>query len=109
MDKVFVDNWVSQVKKGALTYIIIKLLYKKRYYGYELLKDIKALLNIEVTDGTIYPLLNRLHKEGLLSHEWVEQDSGIPRKYYTLTKKGKETSVQISEFWASLIKSISKL
>jgi PadR family transcriptional regulator, regulatory protein PadR len=109
MTKPFFDNWTSQLKKGALTYIILKFLYKRRYYGYELLTDIKELVNIDATDGTIYPLLNRLYKEGLLTYEWIEQGSGIPRKYYTLTKMGRDTLVPIADFWAKLTLAIAKL
>jgi len=65
-DQFFVMKWKSQMKKGLLEYIILILLQKQSYYGYELISDIKQYVSIEIADGTIYPLMNRLKKEHLV-------------------------------------------
>ncbi|ASZ12978.1 PadR family transcriptional regulator [Chitinophaga pendula] len=109
MDKEYISNWTSQLKKGVLPYIILKLLNNEAYYGYELIKEIKNVLNTGVTDGTLYPILNRMHKDGLLRFEWVEQGSGIPRKYYYLTDSGKDTLVSMSDVWSVLSRSIKQI
>jgi PadR family transcriptional regulator PadR len=88
MKNEFIRNWDTQLKKGLLPLFVLQLLKKKEYYGYELIQELKSSFGIEVTEGTIYPLLIRLTKEGLLVHKWVEQSSGIPRKYYFISEIG---------------------
>ena len=83
-------RWKSQIKKGLIEYMILLFLEKKTYYGYELIEMIRELSSIEIAEGTLYPLLNRLKKDGMLTSRWQELDSGIPRKYYTITNKGAE-------------------
>lgn len=87
-NKDFDIRWKSQIKKGLIEYIIMLLLEKKTYYGYELLDKITEVASIEIAEGTLYPLLNRLKKDELVTSKWQEMDSGIPRKYYTITQKG---------------------
>ena len=100
MKEEFLKNWDTQLKKGVLPLYVLQILQEKECYGYELIQELKLSKQMEVTDGTIYPLLIRLMKENLLTHKWVEQTSGIPRKYYKLTQEGieslKEMKVMIS-------------
>ena len=100
MKEEFLRNWDTQLKKGVLPLYVLQILQEKECYGYELIQELKLSKQMEVTDGTIYPLLIRLMKENLLTHKWVEQTSGIPRKYYKLTQEGieslKEMKVMIS-------------
>ncbi len=84
----FIKNWDTQLKKGMLPVFVLLTLKKKEYYGYELIEELKSSAGLEVTESTIYPLLTRLMNEGLLIHKWVEQPSGIPRKYYSLSVEG---------------------
>jgi len=109
MNFEFVQNWYSQVKKGTLSYIILTLLKDKEYYGYDLLQQIKTFTTLEVAEGTLYPLLNRLKTEGLVESKWVEQESGIPRKYYTLSEEGKSTLSEMDKIWSALELSIKKI
>lgn len=109
MNEAFVTNWKSQVKKGTLSFIILNILQIKEYYGYELIEKIKVNTEIEIAEGTLYPLMNRLKKQDLVTSKWVEQETGIPRKYYFLTETGKETLVQMNTYWENLEKSIKKL
>ena len=109
MNEEFVNKWKSQVKKGTLSFIVLNVLKNKELYGYEFIEEIKKLTTIEIAEGTFYPLMNRLKKEGLVSSKWVEQESGIPRKYYTLTKTGEETLVQMRDHWEALAQSIEKI
>lgn len=109
MNTEFVQNWFSQVKKGTLSYIILVILDRKEYYGYELVQEIKIHTTLEVAEGTLYPLLNRLKTEGLVDSKWVEQESGIPRKYYTLTDSGRATLTEMEEIWAALGAAINKI
>jgi PadR family transcriptional regulator PadR len=109
MNSEFVNNWMSQVKKGTLSFIVLNVLKDHEYYGYELIEKIRKNSSIEIAEGTLYPLLNRLKTEGLVTSKWVEQESGIPRKYYVLTKDGTATLKEMNIFWSALEKSIKKL
>ena len=109
MNETFVTNWKSQVKKGTLTFIILNVLKNNEYYGYELIEQIRKHTEIEIAEGTLYPLMNRLKTEELVNSKWVEQETGIPRKYYSLTEAGIETLNQMNIYWENLEKSIKKI
>ncbi|MCM4155725.1 PadR family transcriptional regulator [Gramella sp. AN32] len=109
MNKVFVEKWKSQVKKGTLTFIVLNVLRNNEFYGYEFIEEVKKLTKIEIAEGTFYPLMNRLKKENLVDSKWVEQESGIPRKYYSLTDTGMKTLEQMQTYWEDLSSSIQKI
>ncbi|PLX05636.1 MAG: PadR family transcriptional regulator [Marinilabiliales bacterium] len=109
MNDLFVHKWTAQVKKGILSFIVLSVLKDNEYYGYELIEEIKKHTEIEIAEGTLYPLLNRLKNEELLTSKWVEQESGIPRKYHVLTKKGNDTLQEMKKYWVNMNTSIQKL
>ncbi|SDS68390.1 PadR family transcriptional regulator, regulatory protein PadR [Gillisia sp. Hel1_33_143] len=109
MNENFIAKWQSQVKKGTLTFIILNVLRNNEFYGYEFIEEVKKLTKIEIAEGTFYPLMNRLKKENLVTSKWVEQESGIPRKYFSLTDTGKETLEQMKAYWEDLSSSIKKI
>lgn len=109
MNENFIAKWQSQVKKGTLTFIILNVLQNNEFYGYEFIEEVKKLTKIEIAEGTFYPLMNRLKKENLVTSKWVEQESGIPRKYFSLTDTGKETLGQMKAYWEDLSSSIKKI
>jgi PadR family transcriptional regulator, regulatory protein PadR len=84
------ENKITQLRKGILELAILGALSRGRHYGYSLVKTIAGDSDIDLTEGTIYPILGRLAKERLVQSEWVESNQGPPRKYYTLTLKGEE-------------------
>lgn len=102
MNEEFIEKWQSQVKKGTLSFIVLSVLKNYELYGYELIEKIKSLTRIEIAEGTLYPLLNRLKKEQLLESKWIEQESGIPRKYYALTEVGLQTLEEMKKQWNEL-------
>lgn len=85
------ENKITQLRKGILELAILGCLSRERHYGYSLVRTISGDTEIDLTEGTIYPILGRLAKEGLVQTEWVESSQGPPRKYYTLTLKGEES------------------
>ena len=105
----FITKWESQLRKGTLDFIILHYLKEKEYYGYELINDIKQSISMRLSEGTIYPLLNRLKKEGLISSKWVEMETGVPRKYYKITEAGKKTLKDMKISWEQLNRSLQKL
>lgn len=109
MDSEFVNKWKSQVKKGTLAFIVLNLLKKQEYYGYDLIEQVKHHTAMEVAEGTLYPLLNRLKNDGLITSKWVEQPSGIPRKYYALVDEGRRSLAQMQQFWADLENAIKHI
>ncbi|WP_166333495.1 PadR family transcriptional regulator [Sphingobacterium chungjuense] len=103
MDKDFVLKWSSQLKKGTLSFIILKILDQGTdFYGYDLINELKNKTSIQIAEGTLYPLMNRLKSENLVVSNWVEQSSGIPRKYYSITSEGKKVVVEMSVYWSNL-------
>lgn len=109
MNKDFLEKWQSQVKKGTLSFIVLLVLKENELYGYELIEKIKLQTNIEIAEGTLYPLMNRLKTENLLESKWVEQKTGIPRKYYFLTETGKKTLMEMKNQWNELQQTLTKL
>lgn len=103
MNEEFLSKWMSQLKKGTLSFLVLKILKdKKEYYGYDLINEIKKKSGIDIAEGTLYPLMNRLKEDDLVESKWVEQTSGIPRKYYNITKVGLQTLNQMNKYWNSL-------
>lgn len=109
MNEEFIRKWQSQVKKGTLSFIVLNILKGKELYGYELIEAVKQKTSIEIAEGTLYPLMNRLKKEDLVTSKWVEQESGIPRKYYVLTQEGIKTIEQMKKYWETLEQSIKRI
>ena len=84
------EKWEVQLRKGSLELAILAALWEGRLYGLEILRHLENNSDLIVVEGTVYPLLNRLRTLGLVESEWVESEFGHPRKYYRLTRSGKE-------------------
>ena len=97
----------TQFKKGVLELCVLSLLTKKDYYGYELVEKISK--TISISEGTIYPLLRRLQKEGYLKTYFQVSREGPSRKYYQLTKKGKEKEKELQTEWETFAEKIKKI
>ena len=102
------DNTKAQMRKGILEYMILLVIAQGEIYPSDILKKLKKD-NLIVVEGTIYPLLTRLKHAELLEYDWRESKSGPPRKYYRITRKGREVLEQLNETWESLSKSINSL
>lgn len=103
-----VDNAKSQMRKGMLEYCIMLLLSQEASYTSDIIAKLKEA-NLLVVEGTLYPLLTRLKKDGLLSYEWVESTQGPPRKYYVLTPEGHEMLTQLDAAWSELESTVHNL
>lgn len=103
-----IDNAKSQMRKGMLEYCVLLLLNNKRAYASDIIQQLK---NVEllVVEGTLYPLLSRLKKEGLLKYEWEESRQGPPRKYYALTDSGEQVLKELDKAWSELEGTINVL
>lgn len=91
--------------------IILSLLSKKESYGYEIIKNIKELSNGKIAygEGTLYPVLHKLEKKGLIESFWSVADSGRKRKYYKISEKGSKELATEKENWVIINEIISKL
>jgi Predicted transcriptional regulators len=100
-----VDNIKSQMRKGVLEYCILSILRRGDAYASSLLAELKEAKMI-VVEGTLYPLLTRQKNQGLLSYRWEESPQGPPRKYYSLTEKGKNALSEMDNAWKEVVDSI---
>jgi len=98
---------LTQLKKGALELCVLAQLRDQDRYGYELVAAISA--EIEVTLGTIYPLLKRIKQSGYVETETKESAGGPARKYYHLTDSGREVLEQNIEAWSDFSTKINKM
>lgn len=103
----YAENLATQLRKGFLAYCVLRVCRTSRYTS----DIIQALSDAElvVVEGTIYPLLSRLQKDGLLAHEWQESEQGPPRKYYKITKFGEEVVEVLTARIVELNKTLKKL
>lgn len=96
-----------QFKKGVLELCTLALLNKRDYYGYELVHAISS--NIDIAEGTVYPLLRRLSKEGYFETYIRESDEGPARKYYRITKRGKSYTEELTGEWRQFVQGVDGL
>ena len=105
-----IDDWRSQIKRGTLEFCVLLMIAQKERYGYELIARLEKRPILAARESTIYPLLRRLLKEGLLSSVWRESAEGLPpRKYYTITAAGRDYLSAMEGEWAELLSAIDEL
>lgn len=103
------ENANAQMRKGILEYcILLAISQTDKSYASDILKILKTA-NLIVVEGTIYPLLNRLKNSGLLEYFWEESKGGPPRKYFSLTDKGKSYLKSLENNWNQISQSINSL
>lgn len=102
------ENTRAQMRKGTLDFTILLIIAQGEVYAGDIIKKLIAE-DVIVVEGTLYPLLSRMRRIGLVDYSWKESSSGPPRKYYSLTSDGHETSKQLCATWEEYNKSINKL
>jgi PadR family transcriptional regulator PadR len=83
------DALLAQMRRGTLQYCVLSLLAEEERYGFDLVRGLSELDGMVTSEGTIYPLLSRLRRDGLVESTWQESPSGPPRRYYRLTTAGR--------------------
>lgn len=106
--KKYASQMSTQMRKGFIAFCVLKVCSKKPVYTSDIIKELREA-KLVVVEGTIYPLLSRLQKEGLLSHEWQESEQGPPRKYYKITDFGKGVAQVVEKEINNLSATIDKL
>jgi PadR family transcriptional regulator PadR len=108
MAEMKIENTQVQMRKGILEFCILQIISRGEVYASDMLGELTSA-KIMVVEGTLYPLLTRLRKAGLVDYKWVESSSGPPRKYYTLTAEGLEFLAQLNETWFDLVDSTARI
>jgi PadR family transcriptional regulator, regulatory protein PadR len=102
------DRRITQLRKGILELAVMGVLYYERHYGYSLVRVLTESGSISLKEGTIYPILARLGRDGLVRSEWVESDQGPPRKYYMLTSPGRQLFDELSQEFDLLVSLVQR-
>lgn len=100
---------LSQLRRGVLEYCVLALLRDGERYAFELVTTLGEADGMVTSEGTLYPLLSRLRKEGLVDTTWRESASGPPRRYYTLTAEGESTLDAFVVEWGRFSRSVDGL
>jgi len=103
-----IENTQVQMRKGILEFCILHIIARGEVYASDMLDELTSA-KIMVVEGTLYPLLTRLRKAGLVDYKWVESTSGPPRKYYTLTEEGNGFLNGLDQTWSELVNSTKKI
>jgi PadR family transcriptional regulator, regulatory protein PadR len=103
-----VNEKFGPIRKGLLEFLILKIIAADKVYVAEMLKKLAAT-EFATQEGTLYPLLSRMRREGLLQYEWQESDAGPPRKYYELTAQGRAELDELNDYWKDINKTIQQL
>ena len=103
-----IENTQVQMRKGILEYCILHIISRGEVYASDMLEELTSA-KIMVVEGTLYPLLTRLRKSGLVDYKWVESTSGPPRKYYTITDEGTHFLSTLQATWSELVSSTKKI
>ena len=103
-----IENTQVQMRKGILEFCILHIISRGEVYASDMLEELTSA-RIMVVEGTLYPLLTRLRKAGLVDYKWVESNSGPPRKYYTLTDEGISFLGSLDQTWEELVSSTQRI
>ena len=103
------ETWQEQLRRGSLDLAILLTVATGPRYGLAIIQHLKASTDLVVTEGTIYPILGRLTREGLLDADWVEGEAPHARKYYTLTRSGARRLTNMKAEWRAFADKITRL
>ena len=103
------DNWTTQLRKGVLELCILNIIGRSRVYGYDIVRQLRDIDALVVSEGTIYPILSRLKRDGLVRTSLEESPEGPARKYYELTRRGEQLLDDMNGYWDVLNRGMSDL
>jgi len=103
-----IENTQSQMRKGILEFCIFSIIRRGEAYPSDIVEEMRGA-NLQIFEGTLYPLLTRLKNADMLTYRWVESNSGPPRKYFSLTSKGEEFYQELEATWNELANAVNTL
>jgi PadR family transcriptional regulator PadR len=98
----------ASIRKGLLELLILKIVATDKVYVADILQRLSTT-EFATQEGTLYPLLSKMRREGTVDYEWHESDAGPPRKYYKLTAKGRSQLEELNEYWAYINQTLDNL
>ncbi len=102
------DEKFSALRKGLLEFLLLKIIAADKVYVADILRQLRDT-EFATQEGTLYPLLSKMRREGLLDHEWQESEAGPPRKYYKLTAKGRDHLRELTDYWNKIHGTVKNL
>lgn len=109
MDNTFHDNWTTQLRKGLLELCVLNALRGRRLYGYDTVRRLREIEGLVISEGTIYPILSRFRREGLVVAALEESSEGPARKYYELTARGEKLLERMNRTWELMVDGLETL
>lgn len=103
-----IENTQSQMRKGILEFCILSIIRRGEAYPSDIVEEMRGA-NLQILEGTLYPLLTRLKNADMLTYRWVESNSGPPRKYFSLTEKGDKFFQELEQTWNELSNGVNAL
>jgi PadR family transcriptional regulator PadR len=98
----------TAIRKGLLEFLVAKIIAAESVYAADILNRVSSTES-STQEGTLYPLLSKMRREGLLDYEWQESENGPPRKYYRLTAKGKDQLAALEKYWQEIIATVKHI
>jgi PadR family transcriptional regulator PadR len=103
-----IDGKLGPIRKGLLEFLILKIVSNNTVYVADILKRLSET-EFATQEGTLYPLLSKMRREELVDYEWKESEVGPPRKYYSLTAKGRIQLGELNQYWKQINSTIDNL
>jgi PadR family transcriptional regulator PadR len=97
---------LDRLRRGAIESCVLTLLSEHSAYAHDVVSSLAGQPGLVISEGTLYPLLSRLRREGLVSTEWRESPAGPPRRYYRLTPSGRQAVVDFRSAWRTFRSSV---
>lgn len=101
--------WVVQLRKGLVELCVVAALSDGEAYGYQILQQLGQVEGLAITESTVYPILARLAREGLVKVRAAPSPSGPPRRYYRLTSLGRARLREMGEAWTDIEAAVNAL
>jgi len=103
-----VNEKFSALRKGLLEFVVLQIISAEKVYVADILNQLSGT-EFATQEGTLYPLLSKMRRDGLLDYEWKESEAGPPRKYYALTAKGQEQLQETLDYWEKINGTVKQL
>lgn len=103
------DKWREQLRRGGLELAILLSVATRPRYGLEIIRYLQESTDLVITEGTVYPILARLTRNGVVEADWISDEAPHPRKYYRLSKLGRTKLDEMLEHWISFRSKIDHL
>ena len=98
----------ASIRKGLLEFLILKIVASDKVYVADMLQRLSTT-EFATQEGTLYPLLSKMRREGTVDYEWQESDAGPPRKYYKLTARGRLQLEELTDYWEQINETLDNL